>query len=558
VPRVPAALLLLAAVASAQWGRDINEGMGEQLIRSVREDLAAIVKAPEDRRGRLIKAAIEAHGRERIEALKRFRNPELKPLFLRLLDHDDWQVQHRALFVLEYYGAKEALPKAWELLAHPHRRLREKAAITLIKLWDGSGPSDVLDARLRDEKDFHVRRCLEALAVRKRGKLAVDKVAKEYVRTDPDGLMLTPFLSGMNNLGKVAPGLKLKGDGRTGKGSANRLPPAPRWTTPVLGYGQEEVDGVSLQPFGNLRANGTVYHTGQDVGACLEGAGFYAIAAGYVKFVYTGSDMGTLICTEHHVEGDRLVTAVYMHGGDTVFVEPGDQVVCGQLLGTMGMGYSVENGGHYAHLHFGLYPGPFRVDHNFGYRAVKAGLADWYDPAKFLPKWIERTAPLVPDLRPLDKALGRAVRSIGDGKFGQAYEAVVRVRDGATPGDVVHADAVYLVGLLEQVPGKAQERATKLRDGGYAGTALERIEGAARACRGIPGADALAATAGKWEADPLFAKALKGERKLESTAKRAARAKTPEKARAMWRKLLDEYGDTCLRPRIEEALGRVS
>ena len=282
MPRIPAALLLLSAVASAQWGRDINEGMGEQLIRSVREDLAAIVKAPEDRRGRLIKAVIEAHGRERIEALKRFRNPELKPLFLRL--HDE-KLEHRALYVLEYYGAKEAVPKAWELLSHPHRRLREKAAISLIKLWDGSGPADALDSRLRDEKDSHVRRCLEALALRKRGKLVVDKVANEYVRTDSDGLMLTPFLSGMNNLGKVAPGLKLKGDGRTGKGNAKRLPPASRWTTPILGYGQEEVSGVSLQPFGNLRANGTVYHTGQDVGACLEGAGFYAIADGYVKFV---------------------------------------------------------------------------------------------------------------------------------------------------------------------------------------------------------------------------------------------------------------------------------
>ena len=150
------------------------------------------------------------------------------------------------------------------------------------------------------------------------------------------------------------------------------------------------------------------------------------------------------------------------------------------------------------------------------------------------------------------------MRSIGEGKFGKAYEAVVRVRDGATPGDVVHADAVYLVGLLEQVPGKAQGRATKLRDGGYAGTALDRLEDAARACRAIPGADALAAEAARWEADPLFAKALKGEKKLESTAKRAARAKSPEKARAMWRKLLDEYGDTCLRPRIEAELERVS
>jgi hypothetical protein len=54
----------------------------------------------------------------------------------------------------------------------------------------------------------------------------------------------------------------------------------------------------------------------------------------------------------------------------------------------MGLGYSIENGGHFAHLHLGLYPGPFQVTHNYGYKPAKDGLADWIDPAKALKEWI--------------------------------------------------------------------------------------------------------------------------------------------------------------------------
>ena len=56
-------------------------------------------------------------------------------------------------------------------------------------------------------------------------------------------------------------------------------------------------------------------------------------------------DMGTLLVVQHLLEDGRLVNAVYMHGGDTVFVKPGERVACGQLLGTMGLSFSAENGG---------------------------------------------------------------------------------------------------------------------------------------------------------------------------------------------------------------------
>jgi murein DD-endopeptidase MepM/ murein hydrolase activator NlpD len=535
-------LLVLAGVVSAEWGRDINAGMGPQLLRSVEDDVAAIVRAAPDERAERIDACIARHGFERIEALKRYRNPELKALFFALLEHPEWQVRHRALFALEYYGDTAVLEKAWTLLTHPQRRLREKAAITLIRLWDGRAALGDLDALRERERDFHVLRCLEALQQRIDGKLKPEKVSKEVVRTGKNGLMLTPFVSGLKE--KQTP------RARSGGG---RPPVAERWTTPILGQGEEEVSGVSLQPFANLRQEGRVHHTGLDVGACLDGAGFYAAAAGVVRLIHTGSDMGTLIVVQHQLPGGEKVNAVYMHGGDTVFVKAGDGVQAGQLLATMGLSFSIENGGHFAHLHFGLYPGPFDLKHNYGYKPVKDGLADWYDPARFLRRWIERTEPLVAELHPVDRELSRAASHLGRGDYSRAHAEALRIRNAAEPGSERHVDAVYVLGVIEQIPQNALQRAGKIKDGGYPRAALKELKALAPKCKGLRDSDKLRDTLAKWEADPLLKKALKGESRIDSTLRRAEKL-GPEKARALWRKLLDQYGDTCLKSRIEEQL----
>ena len=59
-----------------------------------------------------------------------------------------------------------------------------------------------------------------------------------------------------------------------------------------------------------------------------------------------------------------------------------------------------------------MYPGPFSMTHNYGYKPVASGLRDWYDPRRFLAHWIQRTKPLMPSLRPLDPALRASFLSL--------------------------------------------------------------------------------------------------------------------------------------------------
>jgi hypothetical protein len=492
-----------------------------------------------------------------VEALKRFRNPELAALFHTLLDHPDWHIQHRGLLALERYPADVGLERAWRFLQHPERRIREKAAITCIKLWDGREAPGDLDLLIREEQEYHVRRCLEALAERVKGTLHVERLAEEHVHALDNGLLLAPFLGDMKLIATAAPGYQAVPVQKQGKGSASRHKPADRWTTPLMAYGEEEVPVPQLEPFANLRQDDSVYHAGHDVGACMDGAGIYAPAAGVVMFVGAGTEMGTQIAVEHHLPGGRLITGIYMHAGDTVFAAPGDTVACGQLLGTVGTSFTIENGGHFSHLHYGIYPGKFDPRHNYANKPVSAGLADWYDPAEFLPAWAERTKPVVPDLFPPSDALVSAVRKANKGDYARAYAEALKLRDRAERRSDAWADADEVVQAVRQASRNGLRRAEALVDGGYPREAQKFIEKLFSACKGMPGAEKLEKQLEAWKDDSSFKLAVKGQSKVEAVEKKAPKERDPEKLRKMWEKLLDDFGRTCLANRIQEQLDRL-
>jgi hypothetical protein len=355
----------------------------------------------------------------------------------------------------------------------------------------------------------------------------------------------------MNTARDVAPNSKAVVKARQGGGSAAKLPAASRWVHPTLGYGEEVVKGTSLQPFANLRSNGTVYHVGHDVGASMDGAGYYALAEGIVKLIHSGSDMGTLIVVEHHEGEKRLLNAVYMHGGDTVFVEAGEHVTCGQLLGHMGMGYSIENGGHFAHLHFGMYPGAFRMTHNYGYKSVKAGLSDWYDPARFLETWTERTLPIVPEQVGLGGSLSKIAALLDRGAYGKAHAEAVRARDA---GGAQAERAAAVIALLEGAPERALARARTLRRAGYPSAALGQLRALEGLLKGVPGSERLGAAAKAWKREKAFQRDVKAEKAYRAAEKKAEKIEDADKRRALWEKVQAAHGDTALAERLREKL----
>ena len=550
-----AAVLALAALAlggvttaHAKWGSTVNAGAGPKQMAAVEPRLAALVAAPDPA---AIQAYIQAHLPADIEALKRYRNPELLPLFHALLDHEDWTLRHRALYALEYFDDPSLFQRAWAQLKHPEVRLREKAAITCIKAHTNRSPRVDLRAALAREADPHVRACLERLAQHVAGKAYRERVHEEVRVTRDSGLICAPFLSGFNNAKKVAPHFKKKEVVTMGS-RAPKWNPLTWWTMPLLAYGEEVVSGVSLQPFANLRQGGTVYHLGEDVGACMEGSGYYAPADGVVRMVHAGGDMGTLIVTEHATGKGSTLVSVFMHGGDTVFVKGGDVVTTGQLIGTMGMGYSIENGGHFAHLHLGTYPGPFAVTHNYGYRSVKRGLSDWFDPAVVLRQWQDRTLPVVRPLPPLHKSLKAAIGHVAKGRYAAARKAAEGALKRAPAETPAHEDAQQLLTALGEAPARALQRVAGLRKVGRIKQAVTELTALAKALTGFEGADQLTKQAAAWKQDAATTAALDLERRIAKAEKRLA--KDPEAGREALRKLKATCKDPGLLARINAQL----
>ncbi|MHC4960002.1 MAG: HEAT repeat domain-containing protein [Planctomycetota bacterium] len=458
-------LCALVLTLVAEWGADLEPGVGPRLIEMARQDLDRAFNKPETF----------------IEALKRFREPELKGAFLALLEHDNWRIRHRALLALAGYGDPDAIKPAWALLEHPNARLREMAAITCLRLWtpDTEAPGK-LDPDA--ERDFHVRQCLLALCAR---------TAVRRVYAEPAGGWI-PFVT--------EPGLP---QGSVGTTKPQRPDPPRRWCHPLLGWGQEEVPDAGLR------------------GACLDGAGIYAVTEGVVRAVVRGAK-GTSVVVLHK---DAIST--YSHAGSVVFVAEGQRVACGQLLATLGMGYSAENGGVPAQLGFTLDRGE-----------------------KFLDLWVAWTTPLVDGLPPMDLP-ARAL--LDKGQYAAAHAAAAKVRESEEPGSEAYVDAALIVSKLEELPNAAVRRAEAMRDAGYPAAALALLRDLVARCGKLPGAEALAEAAKALKKD--HGKALRGDARIEITRQRVAKLK-PDRARAAWEALLKQYADTVLAARIKGELDR--
>jgi hypothetical protein len=520
-PRLALAGALLGVLpvsAEARWGDDEQTEGRAGLFARVRAPLAAIVRATPAERPRMTEAFLDSAA-EDIEAVKRFRNPELAPLFRRLLSHADWRVAHRALSALERFPDPETAPEAWRLLGHPTARLREKAAIACVVLWDPerpppvANPAEVAARTAAEEGDPHVRACLRALEDRIAGRLTVDRLADEVRVRTADGLLWTPFLDGMASASDIAPGRVPIPAARLETGAPVDPPIAERWTPPLLRFGEGDPPG--MQPYGNLRNDGRTVHTGLDVGGFLDGAGLYACADGVVRMVNSGTDTGTLVVVEHRPSEHERATVLFMHAAQVVFVRVGDTVRSGRLLASLGLGYSFENGGHFTHLHLGIYPGAFRPGHNYGYRPAVDGLADWHDPRGFLDGWIDRTRPPVEDFGPVGAVLRPAVALVRDGRYAAALAEVDALlgRDGLDAQD--QDDAESLRERLRAAGSSLVARAQAQRARGYPKEARAMLGRRPALLLGLPGSDLPSRAAAAWDADPQFARESSAQGRFE-------------------------------------------
>lgn len=164
-----------------------------------------------------------------------------------------------------------------------------------------------------------------------------------------------------------------------------KMTPSRGWCFPLAVYPKEPVGGVgSDPPLVPLRGKNNSLHFGHDCGWMMDGAGIYAIGDGRIRSVELAGDFGVLIVGEYRVDEEEFVTALNGHSSMWIFAPPGP-VERRQLIGTIGLGFSAENGiAHAAHDHFGMFSGRYQRTKCFGRGGAGTPTEGWLIPADFL------------------------------------------------------------------------------------------------------------------------------------------------------------------------------
>ncbi|MBI2439172.1 MAG: M23 family metallopeptidase [Candidatus Moranbacteria bacterium] len=165
-------------------------------------------------------------------------------------------------------------------------------------------------------------------------------------------------------------------------------------STPKLIFPTKDYRVTGL-PFGKKSSHGGVFwgvHLGEDYFASA-GTDVYACGRGTVVYaaLHAGSqekgNWGHVIIIRHKSPYSRRVFySLYGHLG-TSFKRIGEKVALGEPIGFIGEGNTPENGFWPAHLHFGIYMGPWKKEVLPGYwkeGEQRTRMEWWINPSEFI------------------------------------------------------------------------------------------------------------------------------------------------------------------------------
>jgi murein DD-endopeptidase MepM/ murein hydrolase activator NlpD len=169
------------------------------------------------------------------------------------------------------------------------------------------------------------------------------------------------------------------------------IPAVTEWVPPVREYFDERRKsfGITIAPKKHATFGGCV-HIGDDCGWGADLRTVVSAAAGVVRSVSHIFSWGFIIVIEHEQKGGERICTLYAHLSPLLHVKPGDVVTAGQKIGSIGRSNTVENGGYFAHLHFGVHRGPYSAPSGnwiCGYVSTQTWNAKrhgWLDPQQFL------------------------------------------------------------------------------------------------------------------------------------------------------------------------------
>ncbi|MDD5066414.1 MAG: peptidoglycan DD-metalloendopeptidase family protein [bacterium] len=302
-----------------------------------------ILKMKKSREKHLFKERIiRDFGNSAVENIIRYREECLTNVLYQLLHDKNRLIRMKALYSLRHTGSVNIAPLL-PFLDSSDPLLQDICISTLTEMKDKDS-LPFLKSRLDKESNSYIRNSLE---------YAVRSISQDMPFLFPDfppGLSTNQVLQYQYyQSGSPIPGYQEK------YSQISMLEPdcpqAIRFMPPILQYDRELVFEGTRRSY-NV-GDGT-RHAGDDCGWSREGSSVFSIGDGIIRLVHHSPDWGFLIVIEHKLSATNYVCSIYGHLSGEIRVRPGHLVRMGEKIGTIGLSYSVENGGYGAHLHFAV------------------------------------------------------------------------------------------------------------------------------------------------------------------------------------------------------------
>ena len=338
-----------------------------------------------------------------VERLSHYLTPEISDKLMPLLDAPEAGLRRRAVvgLIAELAGGDSVRQRVMKLLGDERPDIREIAAEYF--LWLGQGDDlAALSKASKEEKDVYVLAALNAALELIATRSVVSAVTRDAALKDlQSGESIEPlFMYQTHEYEKKLDYLKrakqlqdfigspCRGTRDSSFDGAVEIPVATKWMPPVLDYFDPRRKSYGVTVKGEKSSFAGSVHVGDDNSWGNELRTVVAAAPGVVRQAGHIFSWGFIVIIEHKMPDGSAVCTLYAHLSPALTVKPGDTVKAGQRIGCIGRNHTVDNGGYFAHLHFGVHRGTYSgsqwICGYVGTAKWEHGDHEWVNPQEFL------------------------------------------------------------------------------------------------------------------------------------------------------------------------------
>ncbi|HYF48861.1 MAG TPA: M23 family metallopeptidase [Planctomycetota bacterium] len=361
--------------------------------------------APDTSGARMLRLLKDATGRVHASKwISHYYSPEMTPPTLAMIDRTKpaGLPEQRAALVglISQLAAGDAVrERAAAMLASPNAELRELAAEYF--MWLGTADVEKVSSAAKREADIYAKASMEAA-------IKVIQVREAWRKSLPDGpaqigasvtladalnvVVASPRNADITAAQRLLSSVIFEPYARTGQTAqtpdetartralliqkllcapsgpteghtehtaATEYPAATKLLPPLRDYFDPKRKSYGLFMGQKQSIFDNSVHIGDDCGWQKELRTIVSIGPGLVRQVSYIPTWGHLVVIEHRFADGQRFCSLYGHLSPFLLVKPGDVVSAGQKIGSIGRQLSSDNGGYFAHLHFGIHSGPY-------------------------------------------------------------------------------------------------------------------------------------------------------------------------------------------------------